>query len=230
MRFSIGKNMQVVGQVVCPVSINMVDYLSALGTSYFSMFPFASASIAAVPQSQSAVLRCRRTIRLGCRRLRCNRHQAISGRRDHPVSAPSVLPWGKSLNLLGVGIQRVAVFAGHEVVTVAKVFGEHWSVAKGAGSANHFAAPSIVRRPVPLHSLVVHEAKVAGSVLPPASLYRAFSVFARCRHRQSFPFPKTLYSYKALGNSMAVNCMKWIGERIAMVEAALPISEETTDA
>jgi hypothetical protein len=26
-------------------------------------------------------------------------------------------------------------------------------------------------------------------------------------------------SYKALGNSMAVNVMQWIGERIAMVEA-----------
>lgn len=25
--------------------------------------------------------------------------------------------------------------------------------------------------------------------------------------------------YKALGNSMAVNCMEWIGERIALVEA-----------
>ena len=25
--------------------------------------------------------------------------------------------------------------------------------------------------------------------------------------------------YKALGNSMAVNCMEWIGERIAAVEA-----------
>jgi hypothetical protein len=24
--------------------------------------------------------------------------------------------------------------------------------------------------------------------------------------------------YKALGNSMAVNCMRWIGRRIAMVE------------
>lgn len=26
--------------------------------------------------------------------------------------------------------------------------------------------------------------------------------------------------YKALGNSMAVNCMRWIGRRIEMVEAA----------
>jgi DNA (cytosine-5)-methyltransferase 1 len=27
--------------------------------------------------------------------------------------------------------------------------------------------------------------------------------------------------YKALGNSMAVNCMRWIGTRIAMLEAAI---------
>lgn len=32
--------------------------------------------------------------------------------------------------------------------------------------------------------------------------------------------------YKALGNSMAVPCMKWIGERIAMIETAASLEEE----
>ena len=53
-----------------------------------------------------------------------------------------------------------------------------------------------------------------------------------CERLQAFPdgFTKIPYRgkpadkcpdgprYKALGNSMAVNCMEWIGERIAMVE------------
>ena len=52
-----------------------------------------------------------------------------------------------------------------------------------------------------------------------------------CERLQGFPDDYTLIShrgkpaadgprYKALGNSMAVPVMRWIGERIAMVEAA----------
>ena len=54
-----------------------------------------------------------------------------------------------------------------------------------------------------------------------------------CERLQGFPDDYTLIPwrkkaasdcpdgprYKALGNSMAVNCMEWIGERIAAVEA-----------
>ena len=51
-----------------------------------------------------------------------------------------------------------------------------------------------------------------------------------CERLQGFPDDFTLIPwrkgmapdgprYKALGNSMAVNCMEWIGQRIAMVES-----------
>ena len=35
------------------------------------------------------------------------------------------------------------------------------------------------------------------------------------------PFPSAVlaHHYKALGNSMAVNCMEWLGERIQAVES-----------
>ncbi len=56
-----------------------------------------------------------------------------------------------------------------------------------------------------------------------------------CERLQGFPDDYTLIPYrgkpaadgpryKALGNSMAVNCMRWIGRRIAEVDA-LPVSE-----
>lgn len=57
-----------------------------------------------------------------------------------------------------------------------------------------------------------------------------------CERLQGFPDDYTLIShrgkpaadgprYKALGNSMAVNCMRWIGTRIAGVEASLKQAE-----
>ena len=60
-----------------------------------------------------------------------------------------------------------------------------------------------------------------------------------CERLQAFPDDYTLIPwrkkaaadcpdgprYKALGNSMAVNCMAWIGERIAAVDAEMGTKE-----
>jgi site-specific DNA-cytosine methylase len=82
-----------------------------------------------------------------------------------------------------------------------------------ASASYRFAAPTIVGGAVLLHSFVVHETKPAGGVFPGAA-GNAANLHAANDNASPLACP-----YKALGNSMAVPVMHWIGERIAKVEA-----------
>ena len=74
---------------------------------------------------------------------------------------------------------------------------------------------------IPEHSMIIHPAMTVRRLTP-----------RECERLQGFPDDYTAIPwrgkaetpdgprYKALGNSMAVNCMEWIGERIAAQEVA----------
>jgi len=111
-----------------------------------------------------------------------------------------------------------------------------YSIREDANANNFSATPTDVGLTV--------SALVPGVQSHHAQLFMAQAMTVRrltvreCERLQAFPDDYTLIPwrkkaasdcpdgprYKALGNSMAVNCMEWIGERIAAVEA----EKETT--
>jgi hypothetical protein len=204
--------MQVSRIVVARIAVDMVDDLAGLGSCDLPMLPFASGPLGTVPQALRALgqpgMSPVRLLGHNARRIssRCHRRN----RAHHPIAAPQVRSVWHPGNLSLVGVERVAVAAEHLVVPVAQVAGNRGPVAMQAWAAHDLSAPSVLRRAMPLHSLVVHEAQAVCGMFSTASLNRASP------HSRVFAHAP-LYS---LGNSMAVNCMAWIGERIALMEEA----------
>ena len=70
-----------------------------------------------------------------------------------------------------------------------------------------------------LNPLVVHEAEAVRRVFSAA-------VFNSAKNHKYFPVVCTNYNkYKSIGNSWAVPCARWIGERIEAVQAVNQDSE-----
>jgi hypothetical protein len=129
--------------------------------------------------------------------------------------------------LLLVRIQRVAVTLKHLVVAITQLLRDNRTLAVFARSTDDSPTPSVVRTTVPLDALVVHEAEVVSGVLAVAAGDGACSVEFRRSHSLSpIPFPGRHYiiaRYRALGNGIAVPCLRWIGERIELVERTLAL-------
>lgn len=203
MLFSGFKNMKVAQVIVEPVAIDVVDNLARLRTSNFPMLPLTPASLAAVAKAVGCRLQPLgepvRLLNTWPRRL-C---LSIGGdRRDHLIASPAVRPIVSAISLLLVGIKRIAVLPVHLVVPETHLLGYRRAVAITARPANLSTAPFVIRRSVPLHSLVVHKAKSVCRVFPTAAVDLA------CFH-----IPRLIFSGKP------VNVMDYLGQRIAQVEA-----------
>lgn len=214
--------MQVDQFIVERVEVNMMNDLPLRRAGNLPVLPFAPASLAAVTEAAGVKRLAMMSVALLRRRGGWRRAGQARDRRDHLVSPTHVRAVGHARDLLPVGKECIAVTAKHLVVAHAQFLRGGGPIAMGAGAADNFAAPSVFSRTVPLDAFVVHQAHAMRGVLPSAPFNRADAVEFRRGHLivSTNAFPRTI-PYKALGNSMAVNCMRWLGTRIALVEAEL---------
>jgi len=207
--------MQVASRIVQRVAVNVVDDLSRLGVRNLSVLPLAPRALATVSQTFGLKVRCVRAVCLfNGRQARADRLQRRGGWRHHLVAAPLVFAGRQAIDFLAVREQGVTVAVPHLVVPNTELARRHRPVAVQAMAPDLFAAPSVFRAPVLLHALVVHEAKAVSCVLSTATFDGAKN-HVRDLQRNCLDSIR----YKALGNSWAVPCARWIGERIEAVEA-----------
>lgn len=202
--------MQILGNVVQFVPVNVVDDLTRLGPSDSAMLPLLSVgtfrSVGAQALGVKRLSMCAvRPLSLGvCRDGRSNH-----GRRRNLVAAPHVFAGRKARDLLCIGVKRVAVPMPHLVVPHAQVARCDRAVAVEALSAHNLAAPAVLWASVSLHAFVVHQAQPVRCVLSTTTFDGANL------HGNPYLWIANCMYYKALGNSWAVPVVRWIGERIA---------------
>jgi hypothetical protein len=212
---------KIFSRIIKPVTVDMVNYFPGLGPGDFTMFPLSAVSLTAITQAmRSRSKRSHILVRFfnsGVRRL-CARH--VSDRGNHTITTAIVLARRKATDFQVVRMQWVAMSMPHLVMPHAHFTRGHRPIAVQAGSSNHLAAPTIIRRAMSFLALVMHEAKTMRSMLAVTSVNRAFSICRVSGHQySSFLLPLFYLRYKALGNSMAIPPMRWLGQRIAMVDS-----------
>jgi hypothetical protein len=203
--------MEVSGVVVEPVAIDVVNDFAAFRPGDTAVLPFtATRPIPALP------LRCSHRSMV-CARASCDRRGCCRRRRrevgawdNRDVPALEAGADRHPAEFLLVSEQGVSVAVPHLVVPEAKVPGGHRASAVTTCSAHDLASPSVLGRAMLLDSLVVHQAPAVRRVSPPAPIDRTelHSVYSTALD-------------KALGNSMAVPVVRWIGKRIALVDAVM---------
>ena len=213
--------MQVRSLVVQWIPVNVVNNLAGLGFGNFAVLPLPAVSTAPVSQAVRLQQCCVGSIASFCRcAFDWARLRHVSDRSDHPVAAAHMFAAGEGVDFLHVGIKRVAVTMPHLVVANAHFPSRNRSVAVFASPADCLASPCVIDGPVLFLPLVVHQAQSASGMPSSAAFYVADLIkFWGC-HINSLPFicfPKLYTRYKALGNSMAVPVMRFIGQRIADV-------------
>lgn len=205
--------MQVRSLIVQPVAVNVVDDLAAFGSSNLTVFPLPT------PDGARALSLCAKrravgAIRFfnfwGCCRRREFHHPAVL---HGDIPAPKLAAGRHRPFLFIVSVQRIAVVAAHLVVAHAKLLCGYRPIAMKAPTPNDLSSPSVLGGAVFTNPLVMHEAVAVRGMFSTATTNRA---------RFHGGYPSTLY--KALGNSMAVPVMAWIGRQIdraiKFVEAA----------
>lgn len=202
--------MQVSYRIVQRVAVNVVNDLPRLGVRNLSVLPFAPRSLATVTQALGLEVCGVHAISLfNGRQARADRLQHRGGRRHHLVAPPLVLASRQAIDFLAIREQGIPVPVPHLVVAHAEFARRHWPIAMEAVAPDFFAAPPVFGAAVLLHALVVHQAKAASSVFSATPLDRAND------HEQTIHMTCLKYMrYKALGNSWATPCARWIGERI----------------
>ena len=198
------ENMQISTLIVQRVAVDMVNDLARLCIRHLPVFPLPAVAFRAIAQ---ALRRMHCFMRFICP---CDggisrgwHDQSRCGWCDHLVPATLVFAGRQTVNLLLIGVQGVAMLVPHLIVPHAKFARRDGSIAIQARSPDDLARPSVLRRPVPLDSLVVHQAETVRRVLSSTAANSALHL--------------SIVS-KAIGNSWAVNCPRWLGQRIAMVE------------
>lgn len=208
MLFSGSEHVKVYRIVVKFVAVNVMDNLSWLRSRNLPMLPLASGSLASITKAMS---RCLQPLCKSMRFLNAGaRWHGLpmgSNRRDHLIPSPAVRPVVPAISFLLVGIKRIAVLPIHLVMPETHFLGYRGAITVTARPANLSTAPLVIRRSVPLHSLVVHKAKSVRCVFPTAAVDLTY-----------FHLPRLNISGKC------VNCAGWIGERIAMVNSIMEAS------
>lgn len=215
--------MQVKKVVVRRVKVNVMHDLARLCASELPMFPLTSIPLAAIAKPMRLDESRMRSVCLfdgwsdGWRCL-----SDLRNRRHHPVSTPFVFTARKTLDLLRIDVERVSMPMPHLVVAGAHFPCGDRAITVLARAANYLSAPTILGRSVFLDPFVVHQAKTIRGVLSTATGNAANLVENWRRHSNpaSLWLPKR-YHDKALGNSMAIPPMRWIGERIQSVDELL---------
>ena len=207
------ENMQIRSLIVTIVAVDVMNDLSNLGIHDFAVFPFTAASLGPIAKPE-------RLERVGvgsvgffyARAGGWDRDREFSNWTDHFVISAKVRSVWKTLSLAFIGIKWVAVFAVHLIMPKAHALGDGLALAMQAWSPDNLPAPSVFRRAVALHALIVHQTKAVCSVLSSATFNRAK------RHKRSHLLLSGYGSWEAsnqaLGNSWAVPCVAWIARRL----------------
>lgn len=213
--------MKIFSSVIQPVSINVMDDFSRLRSSNLAMLPLLTVVPFCAGRPNSLSVK-RLTVSAVCFFGACSSRLGWSQFRIRGdfVTSPHVLSWRKTVNFFRVGVERITMSVPHLVVPHTHITSSNWSFAVKALTANNLAAPCVINRAVFFHALVVHQAKTMSGMFAAASFNAAKLHLKPPEIRLS----TILTRYKALGNSWAVNCARWIGERIEAVETivALP--------
>jgi hypothetical protein len=206
--------MEIRGIVVGGVQVDVVNDFTLPRLCNFAVFPFAPVSLRAIPKAVVLNHRGVGPVALlngwicDWRGFRDRVHH----RAYHQVAVPLVRAARQAVLLLFIRVKRVTVPMPHLIVPDAHLACRDRTVTVFTGAANDAASPPIFRRSMPHLALVVHQAKSVCSVSSAASVDGARAIGSLGCHKGS------ISRYKALGSSMAVPCMAWIGERIAFVE------------
>lgn len=204
----ITEHIKVAPVIVALVAINMMYVFSALGSSNNAVFKYPAA-----PASPSALGVKRYTMRpvalcRGRSGADIGEYKMTANRLGY-VPAPKLRPWLHSSGLATVRKACIAVLPPHLVVTHAHFTSGNRAFAVLAIPSDLLSSPSVLSGSVTLDPLVVHKAEPMSSVL-------LFTPFNRaCFH--ALNVRKNGPRYKALGNSWAVPVVRWIGERIELV-------------
>jgi hypothetical protein len=205
------EDMQILGNVVQLVPVNVVDDLTRLGPSDSAMLPLLTVVPFCPRLPSSLSIKCL-TVSAVCFFGACASRFGWSQFRIRGdfVTSPHVLPWRKTVNFLRVGVERIAMSMPHLVVPHTHITSGNWSFAVEALTPNNLAAPCVINRAVFFHALVVHQAKTVGG------MFAATSSNAAKIHSKTpeVMLSRILSRYKALGNSWAAPVVRWIGERI----------------
>lgn len=205
--------MQVLPCIVQRVAVDMVNDLPRLGLGDLAMLPLSAAPAASIAKPLCLKVGSVRPVRLlNRRKAGAYGFQRSGGRRNHLVAAPHVLTSSHAINLLAICKERIAMSMPHLVMPNAKFASRHGPVAVQALPPNFLPAPAVFGRPVLLNALVVHQAEAVRCVL-------STTAFNRTKNHIGHLQLNCLDSirYKALGNSWAINCARWVGQRIQMV-------------
>lgn len=202
--------------VVGGVEVDVVHYLTNFGPSHLPVFPLSATSLRSISvamRAKSLFVRSVGSFGL-CRGWLCDWHF-----RDwtlHQIPSPVMLACWQTMYFCLIGIKWIVMAVPHLVVAHAHFAGRNRTGTVQASPADNSASPSILRGPVLLLALVVHQAQTERSVRSAAALNGALSVKSRwCHH--GLPFSRLRSTqYKTYGNSMAVLCMRWLGCRIEL--------------
>lgn len=207
--------MQIKNFVVRRIEVDMVNDIALHGTRNLAVKPRPS-SPATVAESMILYGGRVRFIGFYNRWVNFrNSFREVGNGAECPIlPAPDRFSVRQSAILFLVSVKGVSVSLPHLVMAVAHFTSRSRAFAILALAANYLAAPLIPRVAVFHESLVVHEAKSVPCVTSGAFIYRADSIGFMGRHSIS-----NYSTVKALGNSMAVPCMKWLAERIQIVDS-----------
>lgn len=196
------EDMQILGNVVQLVPVNVVDDRTRLGPSDSAMRPLLSVgafrSVGAQALGVKRLSMCAvRLLSLGV----CRDGRSHHGRRRNLVAAPHVFAGRKARDLLRIGVKRVAVPMPHLVVPHAQV-----------ARCDRAVGPQPCR---PSGTLGFRVASCVCRASGTARALRAFDHNLRwCKPSWQSLFVDCQLYYKALGNSWAAPVVRWIGERI----------------
>lgn len=204
------EQVKISGVIVALVAINMVHHFASLSSRNNAMFKHRSAPISSSP------LRVERyavhLVGLCCSSSGPDfwkDKMSANGLRYVPTTKPCT--WLQPSNLSLVCKECIAVLPPHEIVTHAHFTSGDRAFAVLAIPADLFSAPSVLSGSMAFDPLVVHKAESMSRVLLFTPFNHAF--FHAPNVRNAGP------RYKALGNSWAVNVVKYIGQRIQAVKS-----------
>lgn len=205
--------MQIFTRVIQRVTVNVVDDFTRLRASDSAVLPMLSVRRLGAWRPQALCIKrlSVRAVSSLCAR-RGSRCFAHSHRRHQLIAASQMLSGREAAHLLLVCIQWIAVAMPHLVVTHAHFTGGDGAVAVEAMPPDLFSSPAVLSGTMLFHSLVVHQTEAVGS------MFSVASINSTCAHVNSKVGLPAFYLYKALGNSWAINCARWVGERIDAVD------------
>lgn len=206
--------MKIGNVVIAGIKIDVMDYFATFSIREFSVFPFPPIAVRSIPKTLRLVKFGMRSISLGDSGISGDMGlSAFCHRANHCVTPAFVCPIWQAVLFLLIRIQGISVAMPHLVMTSAHPASHNWALTVFTCTSDNFSSPPILWTSVLSDALIVHQAESVRYVLSSTLRNGAFLVkFWRC-HIVAY------YStVKALGNSMAVPVLRYLGERILAVE------------